>query len=250
MTVGAISSQTLIVLVAVAAIDLFAIILAVSFLRARRSARALEAAAAGEQPGPDEGLATPKPPKAPKLKTRREFFRETLIASLLVFGAEFGAATIAFLWPNLKGGFGAKIDVGSVEEIKSTIDSTGQPYYYGAGRLYIVPYNGSGVDEATGVDYEKEGTLAEGLMALYQKCPHLGCRVPFCQTSQWFECPCHGSKYNRAGEFQQGPAPRGMDRFKVSVEGGALVVDTGIVVTGPSRGTNTTNQNPEGPFCA
>ena len=53
----------------------------------------------------------------------------------------------------------------------------------------------------------------QGVVALYQKCPHLGCRVPWCKTSQWFECPCHGSQYNRVGEKKGGPAPRGMDRF-------------------------------------
>ena len=36
-------------------------------------------------------------------------------------------------------------------------------------------------------------------MPLYQRCVHLGCRVPFCASSKWFECPCHGSKYNFAG---------------------------------------------------
>jgi cytochrome b6-f complex iron-sulfur subunit len=86
-------------------------------------------------------------------------------------------------------------------------------------------------------------------MALYQKCVHLGCRVPFCQASQWFECPCHGSKYNRAGEYRDGPAPRGMDRFAVIVEGGSVKVDTSQIVLGPPRGTNTINQDPEGPFC-
>ena len=47
---------------------------------------------------------------------------------------------------------------------------------------------------------------------------HLGCRVPECVTSQWFECPCHGSQYNRVGEKKGGPAPRGLDRFAMSVE--------------------------------
>ena len=55
-----------------------------------------------------------------------------------------------------------------------------------------------------------------GFVALYQKCVHLGCRVPFCETSQWFECPCHGSQYNRVGEKKGGPAPRGLDRFAVT----------------------------------
>ncbi len=61
-----------------------------------------------------------------------------------------------------------------------------------------------------------------GVVALYQKCPHLGCRVPECPTSQWFECGCHGSQYNRVGEKKAGPAPRGLDRFAMSVTGGIV----------------------------
>ena len=72
---------------------------------------------------------------------------------------------------------------------------------------------------------------------------HLGCRVPWCQSSQWFECPCHGSKYNAVGEKQDGPAPRGLDRFTLTVSGGGEVtIDTGTIVTGPPIGTNTTRQ--------
>ena len=59
-----------------------------------------------------------------------------------------------------------------------------------------------------------------GVVALYQKCVHLGCRVPQCDTSQWFECPCHGSQYNQVGEKKGGPAPRGLDRFAIEVAGG------------------------------
>jgi cytochrome b6-f complex iron-sulfur subunit len=79
---------------------------------------------------------------------------------------------------------------------------------------------------------------------------HLGCRVPFCQQSQWFECPCHGSKYNTAGEYKLGPAPHGMDRFKVSVtDSGDVLVDTAEVVLGPPRGTDTIHKPLAGPFC-
>ena len=90
---------------------------------------------------------------------------------------------------------------------------------------------------------------AEGLMPLYQRCVHLGCRVPFCQSSQWFECPCHGSKYNEAGEYQLGPAPRGMDRFKIEIASGQVSVDTSLVIQGPPRGTDTINEPPQGSFC-
>jgi cytochrome b6-f complex iron-sulfur subunit len=91
--------------------------------------------------------------------------------------------------------------------------------------------------------------MEAGLVALFQTCPHLGCRVPQCDTSQWFECPCHGSRYNRVGERKGGPAPRGMDRFAMSVEGGAFVVDTGVRIQGPAIGIDTTGQEPEGPSC-
>jgi cytochrome b6-f complex iron-sulfur subunit len=100
------------------------------------------------------------------------------------------------------------------------------------------------------VDYAAEGVTTQGIMPLYQRCVHLGCRVPFCQTSQWFECPCHGSKYNGAGEYQLGPAPTGLQRFKVTVDSsGNVMVDTSVIIGGPPRGTNTINEPPQGPFC-
>ena len=88
-----------------------------------------------------------------------------------------------------------------------------------------------------------------GIIALYQKCVHLGCRVPACLTSQWFECGCHGSQYNRVGEKKGGPAPRGLDRFAMAVSGGSLSVDTGKIIQGPAIGVNTTGQEAEGPHC-
>jgi cytochrome b6-f complex iron-sulfur subunit len=178
--------------------------------------------------------------------SRREFFRRSLLASVGLFSAQFGLASIGFIWPNLRGGFGAVIDLGlGPEVIKSQIDSDRQPFYFGAGRFYLVKYDVEPVPDIY------EGFVAEGLMALYQKCVHLGCRVPFCQQSQWFECPCHGSKYNRAGEWRDGPAPRGMDRFPITVQGGTVRIDTSAArdQNGPPRGTNSINQNPEGPFC-
>jgi cytochrome b6-f complex iron-sulfur subunit len=176
--------------------------------------------------------------------SRRDFFRRSLLASIGLFSAEFGLASIAFVWPNLRGGFGAVIDLGlTPDAVKQLIDQDNQPYYYGAGRFYLVSYEGDAADTMY------QGLVGEGLMALYQKCVHLGCRVPFCTQSQWFECPCHGSKYNRAGEYRDGPAPRGMDRFRVMVENGVVRVDTGTRIDGPPRGTDTIEQQPEGPFC-
>jgi cytochrome b6-f complex iron-sulfur subunit len=211
---------------------LFVLILGNSLRQSRRHAAAPAPGAAGD------GAA-----KAPKPISRRDFFRTGLLVSLGAFVAEFGGASLAFLWPNLKGGFGSVIEAGTVDDIKAFISSNHQPYYFGAGRFYIVPYTGNGADTIYA------GVADQGLMALYQKCVHLGCRVPFCQTSQWFECPCHGSKYNEAGEYQLGPAPTGLNRFKITITGGKVTVDTSVAIPGPPRGTNTTNQTPEGPFC-
>ena len=73
--------------------------------------------------------------------------------------------------------------------------------------------------------------------------------MPECGSSQFFECPCHGSFYNQVGEKRGGPAPRGMDFFAMSISNGNLVVDTGNIIGGQSIGVNTTGQEREGPSC-
>ena len=244
----AIDTGTLAAIVLVVVLDVFGISFLLSFRRARR------AEAAAREPGAQVAAEAPAKParKGAKPISRREFFGKSLLASLLVFGAQFGGATIAFLWPNLKGGFGSVINAGKLTDIQNEIEQTNQPYYFGSGRFYIVPYHGKGKDPATGVDYVAAGVvdLQNHIMPLYQRCAHLGCRVPFCSSSQWFECPCHGSKYNYAGEWQLGPAPTGMQRFKMSVTGGDVLVDTSDVSSpGPPRGTDTIDEPPQGQFC-
>ena len=89
------------------------------------------------------------------------------------------------------------------------------------------------------------------IMALSEKCTHLGCRVPYCESSGQFECPCHGSVFNRAGDLQSGPSPRGLDRYPVEVaEDGLLYIDTGETEPGPAPGTKTIDEPPTGPKCA
>lgn len=88
------------------------------------------------------------------------------------------------------------------------------------------------------------------VVALWWKCPHLGCKVPWCETSGQFECPCHGSVFNRVGEYRRGPAPRGMDRFAaVGLDQGAVVVDTDDVTLGDPPGTESIDEPPSGPEC-
>ena len=72
---------------------------------------------------------------------------------------------------------------------------------------------------------------------------------PVLRVLEWFECPCHGSKYSGVGEYELGPAPRGMDRFTVTVDGDAVMVDTSAIVLGPPKGTDTTGQARQGAFC-
>ncbi len=69
-----------------------------------------------------------------------------------------------------------------------------------------------------------------GFLALWWKCPHLGCTVPWREsfvfpdpaTGQdkrgWFRCPCHGSTYNDAGVRVFGPAPRSMDHMDLTID--------------------------------
>ena len=184
--------------------------------------------------------------------TRRQFLNRSVGGMFAFALSGFGAACIAFLWPTLKGGFGSKIVVGPVGDALAEIAETKEPVYNPEGRFYLNPYPKESVAKAKNVDSYSALVpgLEAGVIAIYQKCVHLGCRVPWCSSSQWFECPCHGSQYNRVGEKKGGPAPRGLDHFAIAIDGSDVVVDTATVVTGPPIGTDTTGQQIEGPHCA
>ncbi|MDW3220135.1 MAG: Rieske 2Fe-2S domain-containing protein [Acidimicrobiales bacterium] len=191
--------------------------------------------------------------------TRRQFFNRSIVLMFTLGLSSFGAACIAFLWPQLGGGFGSAIKVGLVSDLLGQIRSSNGFLYKAEGRMWLTEYPNGAVEKASNVYSAPELSgmtagfqlgLDGGIVALYQKCPHLGCRVPSCATSQWFECPCHGSQYNQVGEKRGGPAPRGMDRFAMTIgPDGSLTVDTGTIIQGPAIGTNTTGQEAEGPNC-
>jgi cytochrome b6-f complex iron-sulfur subunit len=203
--------------------------------------------------------ATTEPPRPPAVPldeetlgvTRRQVLNRGVVTLFTLGLASFGGSMLAFLWPTLSGGFGTKIKAGSLEDILGQIADKREPFYVAEGRFYLNPYPKDAVPKAKQIaayaavipGYES------GVVALYQRCVHLGCRVPWCATSQWFECPCHGSQYNRVGEKKGGPAPRGLDRFVVTVDGGIVSVDTKAIIVGPPIGTNTTGQEAEGPHC-
>ena len=182
--------------------------------------------------------------------TRRQFLNRAATASFTAFLGFFGMGTLSFLWPKLTGGFGTAITAGDYGDLVDMVGPKGgyKPLFNSEGRFWLVYYEGTGdspVYLATGWSEDQK------LVALYRKCVHLGCSVPHCSKSMLFECPCHGSKYRLSGEYYGGPAPRGLDRFPVSVDGGKVVVDTGSVQTGPPRGTSTWDQfaEPVGPLC-
>jgi cytochrome b6-f complex iron-sulfur subunit len=182
--------------------------------------------------------------------TRRQFFNRSIVSLFAFSSLGLGGAMLAQLWPFRSGGFGSSIRVGSIADIMQAIADGNGFAYYPEGRMWVTEYPSDALSKAEAVYSPPElAGMEAGVVALYQKCPHLGCRVPSCETSQWFECPCHGSQYNRVGEKKGGPAPRGMDRFAMQVDGDVLTVDTGTVIQGPPIGTNTTGQEAEGPHC-
>ena len=182
---------------------------------------------------------------------RRQFFNRGILVMMALVGGAFGASLIAFLWPSAAGGFGGKVQVDtSKSDIEELFSEKKEPYYVPEARTYLQPYPKDDVKDAAKI-YNPAIVkgMEQGFIGLYQKCVHLGCKVPWCQSSQWFECPCHGSKYNRVGEKRGGPAPRGLDSFALTISGESITIDTGIVYIGAPIGTDTTGQGQEGAPC-
>lgn len=179
--------------------------------------------------------------------TRRQFFNRALGVTFGTFSGLLGTSFLAFLWPRISGGFGSDVSAGQVSDLlDQAINDDGSitPVFVPEARAYVVPGPDALSDQFDGRSVE-----AGGVMAIWQKCVHLGCRVPWCSTSQGFECPCHGSKYNSIGEYNAGPAPRNLDRFVVEItDGGELIIKTGTVVETP-RAFQPSVSYPQGPSC-
>jgi len=173
--------------------------------------------------------------------SRRQLLRTALGASVGLWILEITAGTIGFIWPNLSGGFGGELDIGTYDDVK-TLNSTlpiseGFPAYFPFARAFVMLVDPGQQRFIPGTDTTGDGHPLN-VRALYQRCPHLGCKPNPCIKNFWFECPCHGSRYDRLGIKadgpQYGPAPRSMDRFSITVDGkGLLTVDTGKITLGP-----------------
>ena len=181
--------------------------------------------------------------------TRRQFLTKALRYSVGAFAGIQVFATLGFMWPKISGGFGGKVDAGLISDLKDQIlqpDGSVVPAFIPDARAYVLLFDPNSLK---GSQFESNGTVAEGLTAVYQRCVHLGCRVPWCNSSQGFECACHGSKYNGVGEYYAGPAPRNLDRFPVSVtDAGRLLINTGVILESP-RAPTPSVKYPKGSSC-
>jgi cytochrome b6-f complex iron-sulfur subunit len=136
--------------------------------------------------------------------SRRQVFGAIWGVSLFALVGQFGGALFQFFKPRIpEGGFGSKVVAGRPKEFKN-----GTVSYVQEGRFYI-----SRLDDG-------------GFLAIWQRCTHLGCTVPYRKDVKQFICPCHSSSFNTKGEVIGGPAPRPMDIFPIEVVNSQLVVDT------------------------
>lgn len=159
----------------------------------------------------------------------------TLLGSLATFGE--------YIYPRNVKGFGAPVPAGKVSDFKQG----GEPQHNLDGQFWLANLDPH--------DTRPGGSGgANGFLALWHHCPHLGCTVPwradfvFNGDKGWYRCPCHGSTYTKAGVRVFGPAPHGMDPMVVQIDAaGNITVQTGQIFHGSPR-------NPElaiaGPFPA
>lgn len=142
--------------------------------------------------------------KAQKNLSRREFLGWALGFSLVGLFGQAGIALFNFFKPRVEPGlFGNKVVAGQVNEFRP-----GTVSHIPKGRFYI-------------------SRLEDGsLLALWHRCTHLGCTVPWREDEHQFHCPCHSSLFNTKGEVMGGPAPRPLDIFPIEIVEGKVIVDT------------------------
>jgi cytochrome b6-f complex iron-sulfur subunit len=141
--------------------------------------------------------------------TRRDFLKYSWTALAGLAALEMGALTLAYMQPRLaEGEFGSLINAGKVDDFPP-----GSVTHVPNGRFYLT-------------------RLADGgFLALYQRCTHLGCNVPWDQGANTFICPCHNSQFTIDGTLLNPPAPRPLDIFPVEIKDGEVFVDTGKAIT-------------------
>jgi cytochrome b6-f complex iron-sulfur subunit len=169
---------------------------------------------------------------------RRQVLRGGVFAALGGFVILAIGSFLNFFNPRHIQGFGGKFTIPPTQVPKPGAD----PVQFLDAKTWLVNLKpGEGGAPGLGVPNSEKG----GLLALYQKCPHLGCTVPWRAdfeyegTKGWFRCPCHGSTYTKGGGRVYGPAPRSMDTFAISFgAGGNVIIDTGKITLGDVNDPN------------
>jgi len=137
--------------------------------------------------------------------SRREFLGIAWGTSLFGLFGQASVALFRFLKPRvIPGSFGGEIVAGQVDEfVPGTVNHVRE------GRFFI-------------------SRLEDGsMLALWHRCTHLGCTIPWREDEGRFNCPCHSSIFDATGEVISGPAPRPMDIFPIEIQDQQVLVDTG-----------------------
>jgi cytochrome b6-f complex iron-sulfur subunit len=171
-----------------------------------------------ETVAPPKPAVPPKPAPPPKAPPRGPSRRGALAA---MFGSWFGLAwvsmtaalggmvlgTVRFLYPNVLSEPPSKFKVGRPEE-------------YEKGKV-VERFK----DQGTWIVRDADERGQDTIYALSTTCTHLGCTPNWLDAGK-FKCPCHGSGFKISGVNFEGPAPRPLERWGISLgEDGQLVVD-------------------------
>ncbi len=145
---------------------------------------------------------------------RRRFLRTTAV-SIVGAGVAAGCG----------GDDGAGVDVpdtgrdlGTPDEVRAKVADGGGVWEVSDARAYVVEVpEEHRATLAAAVDETIRPGVEAGFLAMGERCPHQGCRVPWCESSGWFECPCHGSRFSTFGELRRGPSNGGMFQLPLEV---------------------------------
>ena len=175
--------------------------------------------------------------------SRRRFLRRSMLAVWGLSTTAAVAGALNFMYPTLGGSFGSPQIVGKKGDFPAAVptafalDQKGV-FHKPVARTYVIHLAQNTPFSITDAQALKDQQSSESWttdsdgskwLALYQRCVHLGCTVPFRDDCFSFKCPCHGSHYNVDGEFLDGPAPKSLDRFQIHFDGENVIVETGIV---------------------
>ncbi len=157
------------------------------------------------------------------IASRRNFIRASFWGGLGLALLGTVGSLLDFMYPRGIKGFGSPVPAGNISEFRKG----GDPVHFITGQFWLVNLDPS----ETRAGGSGGG---DGLLALWHKCPHLGCTVPWRSgftwdnDQGWYRCPCHGSTYTKSGIRVFGPAPRSMTTMKVDVDAmGNITVQTG-----------------------